>query len=88
VRIFYRRFGTTYRSHLQRSRSPLPQSWYIWPIRCPDTSVKDYHSTLRNTPAQRRSQKYTCLTSKTFQILEIFAWHSKRILDTRSHFST
>jgi hypothetical protein len=26
VRIFYRRFGTTYRSHLQRSRSPLPQS--------------------------------------------------------------
>jgi hypothetical protein len=26
------------------------------PIRCPETSVKDYHSTLRNTPEERRSQ--------------------------------
>jgi hypothetical protein len=32
--IFYWRFGTTYRSHLQGSRSPGD------PIRCPETSVK------------------------------------------------
>ena len=25
------------------------------PIRCPETSVKDYHSTLRNNPEERRS---------------------------------
>jgi hypothetical protein len=25
------------------------------PIRCPETSVKDYHSTLRNIPEERRS---------------------------------
>jgi hypothetical protein len=28
------------------------------PIRCPETSVKDYHSTLRNTPEERRSRQY------------------------------
>jgi hypothetical protein len=25
------------------------------PIRCPETSAKDYHSTVRNTPEERRS---------------------------------
>jgi hypothetical protein len=28
------------------------------PIRCPETSVKDYHSTLRNTPEERRSHQH------------------------------
>jgi hypothetical protein len=34
-----------------------PDSWPLtmWPIRCPETSVKDYDSTLRNTPEERRS---------------------------------
>jgi hypothetical protein len=27
------------------------------PIRCPETSVKDYQSTLRNIPKERRSQR-------------------------------
>jgi hypothetical protein len=27
------------------------------PIRCPETSVKDYHLTLRNTPEERRSHE-------------------------------
>jgi hypothetical protein len=30
--------------------------WNMGLIRCPETSVKDYHSTLRNVPEQRRSQ--------------------------------
>jgi hypothetical protein len=98
--ILYRRFGTTYRSHLHGTRSPrifldllsprrfldfkppedgtdtlsrhvsiglldlwrwdqyvVPKrrySWTSWPlkmgtVRCPETSVKDYHSTLRST---------------------------------------
>jgi hypothetical protein len=28
------------------------------PIRCPETSVKDYHSTLRNTPEERKILTY------------------------------
>jgi hypothetical protein len=50
VVILCRRFGTTYRSHLQGSISPflgLSDPWYMGPICCPETSVKDYHSTLR-----------------------------------------
>jgi hypothetical protein len=58
VVILYLRFGATYRSHLQGSRSPMKQSCFTEPILCPETSVKDYHSTLRNTPEEYRSQKY------------------------------
>jgi hypothetical protein len=40
--------------------SRVKNSWTSWPlevepIRCPKTSVKDYHSTLCNTPDDRRS---------------------------------
>jgi hypothetical protein len=28
------------------------------PIRCPETSVKDYHSTLRNIPEERRAHQH------------------------------
>jgi hypothetical protein len=44
-------------------------NWTSWPlkmgsIRCPETSVKDYHSTLRNIAEERRSQpqydSYVC----------------------------
>jgi hypothetical protein len=61
VVFLYRRFGTTYRSHLQGQRSSrrVTKSWTSWPfkmgpIRCPETSVKDYHSKLRNIPEERR----------------------------------
>jgi hypothetical protein len=43
--ILYRRFGTKYRPRFQGSISL---------IGCPETSVKDYHSTLRNIPEERR----------------------------------
>jgi hypothetical protein len=41
----------------------------IGPIRCPETTVKDYHSTLRNTPAERRSP-ILCITHKVLKIKE------------------
>jgi hypothetical protein len=52
--ILYRRFGTAYWSHLQVPRSAILDDWTSWPLKvgpilCPETSVKDYHSTLRNT---------------------------------------
>ena len=45
------------------------------PIRCPETSVKDYRSTLRNNPEERRSYPHrdgslTSRSNNTEQILE------------------
>jgi hypothetical protein len=56
--ILYRRFGTTYRSHLQGSRSPRRNDpLKMGQIRCPETSVKDYHSTMHNTAEGRSSEQ-------------------------------
>jgi hypothetical protein len=57
VVIMYRRFGTTSRSPLQRSR----KSWTYSPLKmgprgCPETSAQNYHSALRNIREERRSQ--------------------------------
>jgi hypothetical protein len=49
VVIGYRRFGTTYRSHL--NRWPLKTG----PIRCPATSVNNYYTTPRNITEESRS---------------------------------
>ena len=38
----------------KKQRGPLKMG----PIRCPETSVKDYHSTLRNIPKERRSNQH------------------------------
>jgi hypothetical protein len=40
------------------------------PIRCPETSVKDYHSTLRNAPEERRSDQHRdgSLKSREFNL--------------------
>ena len=49
--IWYRRVGTTYRSHLGGQEvSDLKMG----PTGCPKTSVSNYHSTLRNIPEERR----------------------------------
>jgi hypothetical protein len=61
VAILYRRFGTTCRSHLQGSRSL--GLWASWPLKmgpicCLETSVKDYHWTLRNIREERRSHQH------------------------------
>ena len=61
VIISYWRFGTTYRSHLQGSGiqkeiildSLTPK---MGPIGCPETSVINYHYSLRNNPEERSSQ--------------------------------
>jgi len=55
VEIPYRRFGTTYRSHLQGSRTLWPLK--MRPTSSPETSVRNYHSTLRNIPEERLSQR-------------------------------
>jgi hypothetical protein len=56
----YRRFGTTYLSHLQGSRSPRrfffdSMTFEDGTDRFPETSVTNYHTTLREIPEERRS---------------------------------
>jgi hypothetical protein len=45
--IAYRRFGTTYRSHPER---PGIRKMEMGPIGCPETSLRNYHYSLRNGP--------------------------------------
>ena len=51
VAISYQSFGTTYRSL---------DSWPLKnrPIGCPETSVRNYHYSLRNSPEERSSQEF------------------------------
>jgi hypothetical protein len=53
----YRRFETTYRSHLQRSINSIP-SWplEIRPIGGSETSIRKYHYLLRNVPEESSSE--------------------------------
>jgi hypothetical protein len=61
VVILYRRFGS----------KKIYSTWTSWslkmgPIRWPETSVNDYHSTLRNTPEERRSHQHRGGSPKYF----------------------
>jgi hypothetical protein len=79
VEIVYRRFGTTYQSHLQGSRtsascgsnlptfrnnvsSPSSRVKDVFTSKMgpmlSETSVKDFHTTPRNTPEERRSHQH------------------------------
>jgi len=48
--IYYRRFGTSHRFHLQGSR-----------VGCPEASVRNYHYSLRNNPEERSFQNLMLL---------------------------
>jgi hypothetical protein len=41
------------------------------PIRCPEISMKNYHSTLRNVPEECRSQLCTCVGPEVSKCTEI-----------------
>ena len=60
VIILYWRFGTSYRSYLLRSRTQeaFLNFWphEMGPIRCPETSVRNYHYSLRNNSEERSSR--------------------------------
>jgi hypothetical protein len=75
VVIIYRRFGTTYWSHLDGSRIRVffsySDSWPVkmGPIRCPETSVNNYHTTPCNVPEERRSHQHRGGSLKSLFIL-------------------
>ena len=52
--IYYRRFGTTYRSHLK---------WHLKMVQisCPETSAINFHYSLRNIPEQQSYQQQCSL---------------------------
>jgi hypothetical protein len=56
VVVLYRRFGTTYRSHIQ---GLIRDSFKMGPIGCPETSVQNYHSTLRRSRLYRGGSLYS-----------------------------
>jgi len=58
----YRGFGTSHRSHLHASWNPTRKPFFLdsLPVKmgligCPETSVRNYHYTLRNIQEERRS---------------------------------
>jgi hypothetical protein len=53
VVVLYRRFGTNRSVPSSRVKKPNKMG----PIHCPETSVKDYHSTLRSIPEEGRCDK-------------------------------
>jgi hypothetical protein len=74
VEIVYRRFGTTYRFHLQGSK--VQEVFFFldfWPlkmelIRYTETSVNNYHMTPHNIPEARRSHEYRGGSLKSWAI--------------------
>jgi hypothetical protein len=73
-----RRFGATCLTHLQGSVNPRRErSWPLKmePISCPETSVRNYHYTLRYNPEERRSQllRGGSLKSQT-KTLFVYVW--------------
>ena len=64
--VVKRRFGTTYRPHLQAVQEERRSSWTTWPLKveptvCPETSIY-YQSTLSNVQKQLRSLLLHVLT--------------------------
>jgi hypothetical protein len=57
-----------------RDNVSVPSSRVMGPIRCPETSVKDYHSTLRYTPEGRRSQIFYEFKLDMIQKLQECSW--------------
>jgi len=53
--ISYRRFGTTYRSHLQVSAFWIIDPLKMGPLGCPETSVRSQHYSPRNNPEDSSS---------------------------------
>ena len=48
----------TFRGNVSVPSSRVKKSLKMGPIRCPETSVNDYHSTLSNTPEERRFHQH------------------------------
>jgi hypothetical protein len=78
VVVLYRCFGTSYRFHLQGSRSPR-RTYCLLKVgqkNCPETSIQKYHSTLRNAPEERRSHLQRGGSLKSRKCVSPWLWHT------------
>ena len=84
VVIPYRRFGTTYSSH-HKGSSWILDIWIWGPIGCTETSVRNYHFSLRNSPEERRFQLFYTMENQRefdcsyFHCLSIQVYVSDRL---------
>jgi len=68
----YRRFGTIYLAHLRGSSNQRKNSWTgplkMEPIHCPETSVREYHSSLHKISKELRSHVHRGRSQKSRKI--------------------
>jgi hypothetical protein len=58
------------------------------PIGCPETSIKDYHTTPRNIPEERRSHQYRGGSLKSQTEKSDRFWHVQQSIYKGGHSST
>jgi hypothetical protein len=85
----YRRFGTTYRSHPQEWFKILEPCLKMGSIDCSETSVRNYHYSLRNNPEERSSQllRAGSLISRTSGRVQMSRTRKKWSWPTLKHYS-
>ena len=80
VVVLYRRFGTTYWSHLEGSR-PLKMG----PLGCPEMSVQNYQSAMCNISEEGRSHLHLCGSLKSPIEYPCISWNPKCSYYTSIH---
>ena len=95
VVIPYRRFGTTYRSHLQGSRNPRRKSsWNLKmePIGCPEMLVTNYHFkpqiSQKSADLEEKNTGYTQKNGAVSKVNKKFISHLTRAQRTPSAAAT
>jgi hypothetical protein len=64
VTVPYRRFGTSYRAYLQGSTLKMETNLKMGPKGLTETSILNYHYSLRNNPEERSSGTKNCFHGK------------------------
>ena len=77
--IYYRRFGTTCQSHLQRSSSVLEMGT----VGCPATSLRNYHYRPCQNPIDRNSHVHPRRKSGIKQFRNVLHWLSIQFVVSR-----
>ena len=70
----------TFRDNVSVTSSWTSLPLKMEPIRCPETSVKDYHSTVRTNPEERRSQRWGSNTDMQLSAVVMYHITKRRIV--------
>ena len=85
--VSYGRFGTTYRTHHQGSSSETNAARLLkmGSIGCPETSVRNYESTWRKIPKERRTRSSSSIRSYQWRTQEFFSRGSTNSVEDREN---